>query len=285
MTTKTEANVQTLKVPGASLYYEVRGTGPVLLCIPGGPTDGGLFTDLASRLSDRYTVVAYDPRGHSRSTLDSEPTDIPVSQHADDAAAVIAAVTSEPAYVYGSSGGGTIGLELVTRHPDRVAAFVAHEAPVMELLPDAARWRGVFDEIEIAYRSDGVFAAMGKFGEAVEEGGPKYSEEMQQQQDGKMQPPDEEMMGRIMGNFDLFMAHEIQQIGGYVPDIDALKNVSTRVVSAAGETSEQQGACRAAHALAERLGADVAFLPGAHGGWGSDPQDFADRLDGLLRSA
>ncbi len=35
-----------LKVPGASLYYEIRGSGPVLLMIPGGPTDienGGLF--------------------------------------------------------------------------------------------------------------------------------------------------------------------------------------------------------------------------------------------------
>jgi hypothetical protein len=26
----------TLQVPGASLYYEVRGSGPVLLMIPGG---------------------------------------------------------------------------------------------------------------------------------------------------------------------------------------------------------------------------------------------------------
>ena len=51
-----------LKVPGATLYYEVIGSGPVLLCIPGGPTDAGLFADLASRLAGRYTVVSYDPR-------------------------------------------------------------------------------------------------------------------------------------------------------------------------------------------------------------------------------
>jgi hypothetical protein len=88
-----------------------------------------------------------------------------------------------------------------------------------------------------------------------------------------------------MGNFEHFMAHEIRQIGTYVPDIDALKKVSTRVVSAAGETSGEQGACRAAIALAERLGIDVTYLPGAHGGWGSDPQVFADRLDEVLRGA
>jgi MFS family permease len=41
---------------------------------------------------------------------------------------------------------------------------------------------------------------------------------------------------------------------------------------------------RAAVALAERLGIEVTYLPGAHGGWGSDPQEFADCVDKLLRA-
>jgi pimeloyl-ACP methyl ester carboxylesterase len=273
---------QTVKVPGATIYYEVTGTGPVLLCIPGGPTDAGVFADFARLLSDRYTVVAYDPRGHSRSPLDGEPQDIPVTVHADDAAAVIGAVTDEPAYVFGSSGGGTIGLELVTRHPHLVRTFVSHEAPVMTLLPDAARWRDLFEDIHETYKTEGVFPAMAKFGAAVEEGegGPKYSEEM-----AKEEPtPEQAAMGERMGaNFELFMAHEIRQIGHYVPDVDALKNVPTRIVSVAGETSGEQGACRAAKALAASLGIEAAPMPGAHGGWGSDPRVFADRLDEILR--
>jgi hypothetical protein len=71
-------------------------------------------------------------------------------------------------------------------------------------------------------------------------------------------------------------------LGGYVPDFGALENVSTRIVSAAGETSGEQAARRSAIALAERLGTPVAYLPGSHGGWGSDPQEFAERLHGLL---
>src|SRR5919205_1011207 len=164
---------KTLKVPGAMLYYEVRGSGPTLLCISGGPTDAGMFTDLASRLADRYTVVSYDQRGHSRSPLEGAPEDIPVALHADDAAAVLAAVGEEPAYVYGNSGGATIGLELVARHPDLVRTLVAHEPPIMELLPDADRWRATFREIDETYHAAGVFPAMGVFGAAVEEGGPK----------------------------------------------------------------------------------------------------------------
>src|ERR1700687_1311135 len=54
-----------LKLPGTRLYYEVRGSGPVLLMIPGGPADAGVFAGIASILADRYTGVAYDPRGNS----------------------------------------------------------------------------------------------------------------------------------------------------------------------------------------------------------------------------
>jgi pimeloyl-ACP methyl ester carboxylesterase len=278
----TQVELRTVEVPGAALYVEVRGSGPVLLLITGGPTDAGLFTDLAGRLADRYTVVSYDQRGHSRSTLDGEPEDIPVAVHADDAAAILAAVGDEPAYVYGSSGGGTIGLELVARHPEQVRALVAHEAPVMELLPDAERWRSAFADVTETYRTEGVFPAMGKFGAMVEEGGPKYSEEMQQTEPT---PADQEMMERMSANFELFVAHEIRQNGGYVPDIERLRSVPTRIVSAAGETSGEQGARRAALALAERLGTPPTYLPGSHGGWGSDPQEFAERVHEVLQEA
>jgi pimeloyl-ACP methyl ester carboxylesterase len=280
--TQQEVTVEarTVKVPGATLYLEIRGSGPVLLCITGGPTDAGMFTDLARRLADRYTVVSYDQRGHSRSGLDGEPQDIPVALHAEDAAAILAAVGDRPAHVYGNSGGGTIGLELVARHPDLVRTLVVHEAPLFELLPDAARWRSGFDDISETYRAEGVFAAMGTFGALVEEGGPKYSEELQQTEPT---PEGQEMMGRMEGNFDLFIAHEIRQIGAYVPDVDVLREAGTRIVSAAGETSGEQAACRAAIALAERLGVAVTYLPGAHGGWGSDPEEFAERLDEVLQ--
>jgi hypothetical protein len=150
----------------------------------------------------------------------------------------------------------------------------------MELLPDAERWRSEFDDISEIYRTQGAFPAMGKFGAIVEEGGPKYSEEMQQT------PPTaeaQEMMGRMTGNFDLFIAHELQSNGAYVPEIDALRATSTRIVSAAGETSGEQAARRSAIALAERLGIAVTPLPGAHGGWGSDPQEFAEKLDEILQ--
>jgi pimeloyl-ACP methyl ester carboxylesterase len=284
MTTKTATattTAKTLKVPGATLYYEVRGSGPVLLMIPGGPTDAGMFTNLATLLADRYTVVTYDPRGHSRSTLDGAPEDVTVDLHADDAARLLDAVSKGPAYVFGSSGGGTIGLSLVARHGEKVKAFVAHEPPVMEVLSDRTRWRAIFKEIDDAYRQGGAYLAMDKFGKAVEEGGPKYSE---QQQQGEPNPEQAEMMKRMMGNFDFFIAHEIQAIGGYAPDIPSLKRSPSRIVIGGGQSSGEQGAYRAAATLAKQLGGDLVSFEGAHGGWGASDETFAKTLDEALRA-
>ena len=75
-----------LKVPGARLYYEVQGSGPVLLMIPGGPTDAGIFAGLAGFLANRFMVVSYDPRGNSRSNLDGPPEYQQMDVHGDDAA-------------------------------------------------------------------------------------------------------------------------------------------------------------------------------------------------------
>ncbi len=272
---------KTLKVPGATLYYEVRGSGPVLLAIPGGPTEAGVFTAFAEQLADRYTVVTYDPRGHSRSTVDKRDEDVSVDRHADDAAALIDAVTSEPAYVLGSSGGATIGLELVVRHGEKVKAFVGHEPPVMELLPDADRWRTIFKDLQETYRSEGVFAAFGKFGAAVEEGGPSYSE---QQAPSDPTPEMVQMMERMAGNGEFFFEHEIMPIGSYVPDIEALKTSPTRIYIGVGKESGEQGAYRAGVALAEKLGIEPTYYEGAHGGAGAE-EAFGERTHETLQGS
>src|ERR1700677_899115 len=92
-----------LKVPGAQLYCEVQGSGPVLLMIPGGPTDAGILAALATLLADKYTVVRYDPRGNSRSVVDDRDKDQDMDLHGDDAAELLEWLGSEPALVRGSA--------------------------------------------------------------------------------------------------------------------------------------------------------------------------------------
>jgi hypothetical protein len=42
-----------LRVPGAHLYHEVRGSGPLLLLICGGVYDAAGYAGLAEQLADR----------------------------------------------------------------------------------------------------------------------------------------------------------------------------------------------------------------------------------------
>jgi pimeloyl-ACP methyl ester carboxylesterase len=265
-----------LKVPRAQLYYEVHGSGPVLLLIPGGPAEAGIFAGLAGALADRYTVVPYDPRGNSRSVLDDPPEDQRMDVHGDDAAQLLEALGDEPAYVLGSSGGAQIGLNLAARHPERVRTLVAHEPPCLELLPNAAEGRAFTETVYDTYRTAGAGPAMQKFREGAGLGeGPQPES-----------PPPPEMQaafGRMMSNLDFFMAHGLKPISLFVPDIDALRAGPARVVVGVGAASAGQLAHRAAAALAERLGTGPVSFPGDHIGYGAQPAAFAKTLHQVLR--
>ena len=118
--------IDTLHVPGASLYYEVRGRGPVLLLIGAGAANAASFNGIATHLADRYTVVSYDRRGYARSPLDHPEGEQRIETHSDDAHRLLAILSTEPAYVFGSSGGAKIGLDLAIRHPEQLHTLVAH---------------------------------------------------------------------------------------------------------------------------------------------------------------
>ena len=62
--------MKSLAVPGARLYEEVHGSGPLLLMVPGANGTANIFTGVTEHLAAHYTVVTYDRRGFSRSYLD-----------------------------------------------------------------------------------------------------------------------------------------------------------------------------------------------------------------------
>ena len=261
----------TLNVPGASLYYEMRGQGPVLLVIPGGPQDAGVFADLARHLADRYTVVTYDPRGNSRSRFDGEAMPLDVDVQADDAAALIEVVNNGPAYVFGTSGGAQIGLNLAARHPGIVHALVAHEPPAMMLLDDPEPALAADRDLHETYLNEGIEAAMGKFfamngldGGAA----PEFD----------LPPEAAETFERVSGNFGYWLAHGMIPLSTYLPDIAALKRRDAPVVVAIGDDSAGQPIDEMSRALAAKLGVDPASFPGDHMGFEMHAAAFAERL-------
>ena len=49
--------MSTLKVPGAQLFYEVSGSGPLLILIPGASGTGESFRPLTHYLISQYQVL------------------------------------------------------------------------------------------------------------------------------------------------------------------------------------------------------------------------------------
>ncbi|NED98595.1 alpha/beta fold hydrolase [Phytoactinopolyspora halotolerans] len=283
------AQASVLHLPGVRLHYEVRGAGPLLVVIPGGPQDAGVFADLARHLADRYTVVAYDPRGNSRSVLDGEPLDQRVEQHADDAAQLIDALDAGPAHVFGTSGGAQIALDLSARYPDKVRTVVAHEPPCVMMLEDPSEalthGRDVYD----TYRRDGVEAAMQKFfaDNALDGGGqPDDAFDDEARPDVAAEPaapsPEElETFERVSGNFEYFLAHGMIPLSTYEPDVGTLRD-DARVTVAIGELSAGLPIEEMGLALAKRLDREPVLFPGDHVGFGAHAEAFAAALHGVL---
>lgn len=145
--------MSTLKVPGAQLFYEVSGSGPLLILIPGASGTGESFRPLAPHLISRYQVVTYDRRGFSRSQLDG-PTNPAhrLATDADDVLRLIEHLTDQSVMVFGSSSGAIVALEVLTHAPEWVQTLVAHEPPAVKLLSDAASWLAFFDGVYETYR-------------------------------------------------------------------------------------------------------------------------------------
>ena len=267
---------RTLDVPGARLYYERRGTGPLLLLI-GSPMDSTGFAGLASALADDYTVVTYDPRGIGNSSRQDLGRDVTPEQQADDVHRLLAALGREPAYVFGSSGGAVVGLALVTAHLGQVRTLVAHEPPVVELLPDSAQVRAQIQDIYDTYRADGADKAMQKFMAHAGLGAAPG-----QKAEAPLWEPSPEQMARMRATTEVFLAHLIRPTTRYRPDIEALRTAPTRIVVAVGATSKGQLANRGARALADELGTPAVEFPGDHGGFVALPQQCGRVLDQVL---
>src|ERR1700694_3003833 len=265
---------ETLEVPGANLYYEVRGSGPVLLMMPGGPADAGNFRPLAEQLAPDYTVVTYDPRVLSHGTLEGRVRDERIVEiFADDVHRLLTATAKDPAFVFASSGGAVIGLELAARHPEQVRALVSHEPPAPALMADPARERAAMAEIVETYRTAGIGPAMQKFmvQTRIRGGGPPPPQD-------EPTPEQREAMAQMTRNMDFWLGPYFLAIPPYAPDFGALKAGSPRIVPAVGDKSRGELAHEGGLRLAARLGTQTVVFPGAHGGFESNAVEFAVKL-------
>jgi pimeloyl-ACP methyl ester carboxylesterase len=268
MTLPSTPTVRSVTVHGARLHYEVRGDGPLLFVI-GSPMASADFAPLADALAGDHTVVTYDPRGHANSTIDDPHEESTPESRAEDIVAILDDLGAETADVFGSSGGAVTGLALMVRHPGRVRTLIAHEPPLLELLPDAAQQRADTEDIIETFHAAGMQAAWYKF--MVNAGF-----DMSAPGDGAPIEAPPEPTEQEMREATRFFNHELRGTTQYLPDVVALK--AARVVVGIGAASGRLLTDQTSRALASLLGSKPVEFPGDHGGFLDAPEEFADAL-------
>jgi pimeloyl-ACP methyl ester carboxylesterase len=128
-------------INGVRLFYEEHGTGVPILCIHGAGSSTLLWAAAIEKLATLGRVIAYDRRGCSRSERPEPYERTSVTEHADDAAALLEALEAAPAIVIGRSYGGTVGMQLALRRPELVRALAVLEGDApRELAPNTTAW-------------------------------------------------------------------------------------------------------------------------------------------------
>jgi pimeloyl-ACP methyl ester carboxylesterase len=107
----------------AKIYYEVYGKGQPIVLLHGGLFGSTIeMSDFIDKLKETNQVIAISTRGHGKSELGTEP--LTLEQRANDAMAVINAVTKDSVTVIGFSDGGYSAYKLGAMYPNRVKKMI-----------------------------------------------------------------------------------------------------------------------------------------------------------------
>ena len=286
-----DTETRTLETPDVDLVYEVRRPAseaedrlPLLMI--GHPMDARGFDSLAPFFEDR-TVITCDPRGVGRSVRKDGREERSPALHSADLRALLSALGTGPVDVFASSGGAVNALALVQEHPELVRTLVAHEPPLLTVLPDADRALAAERAVTDAYQSGGFGPGMAQFIRLSSWQG-EFTDVYAAQPD-----PDPAQFGLSSEDDgtrdDPLLSGTSASITAFRPDLQALTAASTRVVIAAGVESRATVTGRAAEALAEALGQPLVEFPSHHGGflggefgYAGQPEAFAARLHEVL---
>ncbi|TMD03415.1 MAG: alpha/beta hydrolase [Chloroflexi bacterium] len=275
----------------ADIVYDIHGPLPTAdgrppLFMIGQPMDASGFSTLASHVPDR-TVITYDPRGLGRSIRKDGRVDNSPTVQAGDVHAVIGALAVGPVEMFASSGGAVTALALVAAYPNDVTTLVAHEPPLIPVLPDAEAAERALAGVRDAYQARGSGAGMATFIAMTSWRG-EFSDEY-----FASPAPDPAQFGMSTeddgSRDDPLLSDRSSSVSSYRPDVKTLAAAPTRIVIAVGEESMGTFTGRTAVALAELLGQQATVFPSHHGGfmggefgYPGQPEAFARKLRDVL---
>ena len=109
---------------GTQLAYTETGTGPRLVCLPGGPGRASAYLEDLAGLSAERTLVLLDTRATGRSEVPADPSSLRFDRLAQDVEALREHLGEEQLDVLGHSAGCLVAQAWASAHPDRVRSLV-----------------------------------------------------------------------------------------------------------------------------------------------------------------
>ncbi len=106
------------------LSYRVVGSGPVLVCLPGGPARDSVYLGDLGGLAAHRTLVLLDNRGSGQSADASDVDSYRVDRLALDVEALRQHLGLEQMNLLGHSGGAQIAVLYAATHPQRLSSLV-----------------------------------------------------------------------------------------------------------------------------------------------------------------
>jgi proline iminopeptidase len=120
---------------GRQLSYRREGSGPILVCHPGGPGFSSRYLADLGGLGATRTLVMLDPRGTAGSDAPEDPRAYATSDYVADVEALREHLGVERLDLLGHSHGGVVALAYAAAHPKRVRRLVAADS-LVRLQPD-----------------------------------------------------------------------------------------------------------------------------------------------------
>jgi pimeloyl-ACP methyl ester carboxylesterase len=109
---------------GRTLAYHRAGSGPTLVCHPGGPGFSSLYLSDLGGLDEELELVLLDPRGTGSSDPARDPRAYLIDDYADDLEELRRHLGLERMALLGHSHGGVAAIAYAARHPERVERLI-----------------------------------------------------------------------------------------------------------------------------------------------------------------
>lgn len=109
---------------GTRLAYTEVGTGPPLLCLPGGPGRASAYLEDLGGLSNERTLVRLDTRATGQSEVPAAPSSLRFDRLTTDVEALRAVLGDDRVDLLAHSAGCLIAQAWASAHPERVRSLV-----------------------------------------------------------------------------------------------------------------------------------------------------------------